>query len=56
MDAECSQPLRLVLTVRTPIAGTVEMVVWQHSATDSPESIGAGESSSQFPQGDQTSK
>jgi len=56
MDAECSQPLRLVLTVRTRIAGTVEMVVWQHSAADSPESIGAGESSSQFPQGDQTSK
>ena len=52
--AECSQPLRLVLTIRTRIAGAVEMVVWQHSAADSPESIGAGESSSQFPQGDQT--
>jgi len=53
--AECPQPLRLVLTIRTRIAGTVEMVVWQHSA-DSPESIGAGESSFQFLQGDQTSK
>ena len=54
--AECSQPLRLVLTVRTRIAGTVEMVVWQHPVADKPESIGAGESSSQFPQGDQTSR
>ena len=56
MVAECSQPLRLLLTIRTRIAGTVEMVVWQHSAADSPKSIGAGESSSQFPEGDQTSK
>ena len=54
--AECSQPLRLVLTIRTRIAGTVEMVVWQHSAADSPESMGDGEGSSQFPQGDRTSK
>ena len=53
---ECAQPLRLVLTIRTRIAGTVEMVVWQHSAADSPESMGDGEGSSQFPQGDQTSK
>jgi hypothetical protein len=54
--AKCTQPLRLVLTIRTRIAGTVEMVVWQHSAADSPESIGAGEGNSQFPQGGQTSK
>ena len=54
--AECSQPLRLMLTIHTRIAGTVDMVVWQQSAADSPESIGAGESSSQFPQGGQTPK
>ena len=56
MAAECSQPLRLLLTIRTRIAGTVDMVVWQHSAADSPEVIGARERSSQFMQGDQTSK
>ena len=54
--AESSQLLRLVLTIRTRIAGIVEVVVWQHSVADSPESVGARESSSQFPQGDQTSK
>ena len=54
--AECSQPLRLVLTTRTRIAGTVEMVIWQHPAADKQESNGAGESSFQFSQGDQTSK
>jgi hypothetical protein len=43
---ECAQPLRLVLTIRTRIAGTVEVLVWQHSADDKPESIGPGESSS----------
>lgn len=54
--AGCSQPLRLILTIRTRIAGTVEMVVWQHSAGDKPEVMGGGESSSQYQQGDQTSK
>jgi hypothetical protein len=52
--AECSQPLRLVLIVRTRIAGRVEIVVWQHPSADKPESIGAGESSSQFQHGGQT--
>lgn len=28
----CSQPLRLLLTARTRIAGSVEMAVWQHPA------------------------
>jgi len=54
--AECSQPLRLMLTIHTRIAGTVDMVVWQQSAADSPESIGSGESGSQFPQGGQPPK
>lgn len=52
--AGCSQPLRLVLTTGTRIAGTVEMVIWQHPAADKPESIEAGESSSQFQYGGQT--
>lgn len=52
--AECSQPLRLVVTTPTRIAGTVEMVVWQYPAVDKPESIRAGESSSQFQHGGQT--
>ena len=38
--AECSQPLRLMLTIHTRIAGTVDMVVWQQSAADSPDSTG----------------
>jgi hypothetical protein len=54
--AERSQPLRLVLTIRTRIAGTVEMVVWQHPAADSLQSMGDGECGSPFPQGDRTSK
>ena len=56
MVAERSQPLRLLLTIRTRIAGMVDMVVWQHAAAGSPESMGGGEASSQFPQGEQTSK
>jgi hypothetical protein len=54
--AGCSQPLRLLLTTGTRIAGTVEMVIWQHPAADKAESTEAGESSSQFQYGGQTPK
>jgi hypothetical protein len=43
-----SQPLRLLLTARTRIAGTVEMVEWLHPAGDEPEVTDAGECSSGF--------
>jgi hypothetical protein len=52
----CAQPLRLVLNARTRIAGTVEMVIWQHPAAGNPDSIEAGESSSEFQYRGQTPK
>jgi hypothetical protein len=33
----CTEPLRLLLTARTRIAGTVEMTVWLHPASEEPE-------------------
>ena len=48
MVEECSQPLRLQVTARTRIAGTVEMVEWLHPADDMPQVSDASESSSEF--------
>lgn len=36
----CSEPLRLLLTTRTQIAGTAEMTVWLHPASEEPEARG----------------
>jgi hypothetical protein len=36
----CNEPLRSLLTAQTRIAGTVEMTVWQHPASDSQEATG----------------
>jgi len=47
MVAECSQPLRLQVTARTRIAGTVEMVEWLHPAADMPQVTDASESGSE---------
>ena len=33
----CSEPLRVLLTARTRIAGTAEMTVWLHPASDEAE-------------------
>ena len=42
MTDECGDPLRLLLTVRTRIVGTVEMTLWPHRAPqDSSESAAA---------------
>lgn len=43
--AGCSDPLRLLLSVRTRIVGTVEMTVWLHRA---PEDSGANAAASGF--------
>jgi hypothetical protein len=48
MIAGCSQPLRLLLTIGTRIAGTVEMVEWLHPAADEPQVTEVSESSSEF--------
>ncbi len=37
----CAEPLRLLLTARTRIAGAVEMTVWAHPASEQPEATGA---------------
>jgi hypothetical protein len=37
----CTEPLRSLLTARTRIAGTVEMSVWQHPASDNADASGA---------------
>ena len=37
----CNEPLRSLLTARTRIAGTVEMTVWQHPASDNTEATAA---------------
>ena len=46
--AGCAQPLRLLVTARTRIAGRVEVVEWLHPAADKPQVNDAGESSSEF--------
>jgi len=43
-----SQPLRLLLTARTRIAGTVEMAVWQHPAASTAELTEAGDDNFEF--------
>jgi hypothetical protein len=54
--AGCSQPLRLLLTTRTRIAGEVEMAVWQHPAHDTPEATKGGGNASDFQNRGQTSR
>ena len=39
---ECVYPTRLLLTVRTRIAGTAEMAVWLHPTDTRPAESGAG--------------
>lgn len=41
----CTEPLRLLLSVRTRIAGAVEMTVWLHPASEVPEFTGANQQS-----------
>jgi len=47
MVAGCSQPLRLLLSARTRIAGTVEVVEWLHPAADRPLFNEASESNAE---------
>ncbi len=54
--AGCAQPLRLLLTARTRIAGTVELVVWQHPATDKPEGVPDDDISSRNSAGAETAE
>jgi hypothetical protein len=39
---QCSQPLRLLLTVQTRIAGDAEMAIWLHSVDGAPAATAAG--------------
>jgi len=37
---ECTEPLRLQVTTRALLAGTVELTVWSHPASGEPEAAG----------------
>jgi hypothetical protein len=44
----CTEPLRSLLTLRTRIAGTAEMTVWLHPASEEAEAVGATNAASDF--------
>ena len=50
MGGTCPQPLRLLLTVRTRIVGTVEVAVWLYPSPEEPQPPGTEESTSVLPE------
>jgi hypothetical protein len=52
----CAKPLRLLLTARTRIVGTVEMTVWLHPASEETESADGMNAFSDFQHGGQSAQ